>query len=179
MTLSTKARWDKYNGYVGNFRAPLGFDTTADHGNKVLACGINNSGAAVIGAGQTGIVGLVIFPMGNDYITGAILPNLITGDSHDFGKHGEITNFAPTTWNSGTSTFDVGTPAAGTDYFAHADGSVNATKGTDGVYVGHTVESSRLIVNMVEHLGVVQIADLNTTGTASGSTTLHGDGSWS
>jgi len=178
MTLGTKPRWDKYNGYVGNFRAPLNFDTTADHGNKVLAAGVNSSGAMVIGAGQTGIAGLVIFPMGNDYITGAVLPELIAGDSHDFGKHGEIVNFAPTTYDVDDG-FVQGTPAAGTDYYAHADGSVNATKGADGVYVGHTVEASRLIVNLVEQAGVVTIGELGATGTPDNTKFLRGDGTWS
>lgn len=148
MTLGTKSRWDKYDGYAGNFRGLLAADTTADQANKVLAVGINAAGAVVIGAGQTGITGLLILPVGNDYISGAVLPGPIAGDAIDVGKHGEITNFAPTTFSGGV--FGQGTSAAGTPYYAHADGTVSATAGAGAVYVGHTVEASRLIVNVVE-----------------------------
>lgn len=181
MTLPTKARWDKYDGYVGNFRADLALDTTSDEANLVLAVGINSSGAVVIGAGQTGISGLMILPVGNDYISGLVLPGPIAGDAVDIGKHGEITNFFPTKFVSGSpGHFDVAdTPAAaGTKYYAHADGTVTATRGADGVYVGHTVEASRLIVNVVDDPGVITVADIGATGTASSSTTLHGNGTW-
>ena len=152
MTLGVKARWDKYNGYVGNFRGMLAEDSTADQANIVLAVGVNSSGAITIGAGQTGIIGLMILPVGNDYISGDVLPGPIAGDAVDVGKHGEITNFFPTRLNGTSGDFEANlTPeAAGTVYYAHANGTVDAVAGTDGVYIGHTVEASRLIVNVVE-----------------------------
>lgn len=178
MTLGTKARWDKYNGYVGNFRAPLYADSSADEANIVLAVGINSSGAAVIGAGTTGIVGLMILPVGNDYISGDVLPGPQAGDPQDIGKHGEITNFFPTKYTSSVfSAADVAA-VAGTNYYAHTDGTVTATRGADGVYVGHTVEASRLIVNVVENFGAVLIADIQATGTPGATTYLRGDGAW-
>ena len=42
------------------------------------------------------------------------------------------------------------TAVAGTNYYGHADGSVTAVEGADGVYVGHTVEADRLIVNVLD-----------------------------
>lgn len=150
MTLGTKPRWDKYDGYVGNFRGMLAVDSTTDQANMVLAVGVNGSGAVVIGAGQTGIAGLMILPVGNDYITGAVLPGPIAGDAIDVGKHGEIVNFVPTKLVSGAFAAADTPAAAGTRYYAHADGTVTPTAGTGSVYVGHTVEASRLIVNVVE-----------------------------
>jgi hypothetical protein len=227
MTLTTKPRWDKYDPYVGNFRAPLGADIDlTTQANKVLAVGVNSSGAVVVGAGQTGIVGLMIVPVGVD-IHGNILSggiNCYSGDVQDVGRHGEITNFAPTdsantytvavTAVTGTILLKVdgvatgtiaynaadtavkaalvavddghdaadwtvtgtapnfvitppagvvvtsddtkstvvavsgtGVPVAGTKYYAHADGSVNSTSAS-GIYVGHTVEATRLIVDV-------------------------------
>jgi hypothetical protein len=146
--LGTKPRWDKYDPYVGNFRGPLALDATLDMANLILAVGINSSGAVVVGAGQTGLVGVIIMPVGVD-IHGYLLEPPLAGDIVDVGKYGEITNFVLTKWTSGSpGSFSVDTtaPAAGTAYYAHADGSVNATAGAGSVPVGHTVESSRLIV---------------------------------
>src|ERR1700741_1069865 len=99
MTLRTKPRWDKYDGYVGNFRGALAADIDLDtEANKVLAVGVNSDGAVVIGSGQTGIKGLMIVPVGAD-IHGNLLSGGINnqaGDPCDVGKHGEITNFVPT-----------------------------------------------------------------------------------
>jgi hypothetical protein len=143
MALTTKPRWDKYDGYVGNYRAVLGVDIDLEtESNKVLGVGLNSDGAIVVGSGQTGIKGLLIVAVGADihgnYLDGGI--NNKIGDVQDIGKHGEITNFVPS---------DVAS-VAGTNYYAHADGSVTATKGGDGIYVGHTVEADRLIVNVLD-----------------------------
>lgn len=236
MTLSTKPRWDKYDGYVGNFRGVLANDINLNtQSNVVLAVGVNSSGAVVIGSGQTGIKGLMIVPVASDgygnLLDGGI--NTKAGDTCDVGKHGEITNFKPSViantfvitvvtgsgnftvkvkntvtgvsqptagiafnaiasavktgiagvddsllstdstlavagtaptftvtlpWGyaieANDATATVATPvltaAAGTNYYAHADGSVNATKGGDGIYVGHTAEADRLIVNVLD-----------------------------
>lgn len=236
MALTTKPRWDKYDGYVGNYRGVLGVDIDLEtESNKVLGVGHNSDGAIVVGSGQTGIKGVMIVAVGADihgnYLDGGI--NNMTGDVQDVGKHGEITNFVPSDLtndfvltvvaSSGNFTakvkntvtgvsqateniaynalaaavktgvvgvddsllasdvtvtgtapnFVVTLPddyvleandasatvasspatlaaAAGTNYYAHADGSVTATKGSDGIYIGHTVEASRLIVNVLD-----------------------------
>lgn len=237
--MGTVPRWDKYNGYIGNFRGSLAEDIDLDtEANVVLAVGLNSDGAVVIGSGTSGIKGLVIVPVGVD-INGRMLDggvNTQAGDICDVGKHGEITNFVPSTldnsttidlsadggkwkvgyngrmaevnWNvsladlktaivglfdgfrdyeftvtgtagdkydvstilhdlgtlevdgtdltltAGTPSIEVQTPSnsvkAGTNYYGHDSGVVNATKGSDGVYVGHTVEASRLIVNVAD-----------------------------
>jgi hypothetical protein len=147
MALTTKPRWDKYDGYVGNHRAPLAAAVVlATQANRVLPVGYNASGAAVLGgAGQTGIKGVCIIPVGAD-MNGNLLDggvNTGVGDIVDVGKHGEIVNFR-TTAADGTQ----GAPAAGTNYFGHPSGAIDAVKGADGVYIGHTVEADRLIVNV-------------------------------
>lgn len=235
MALTTKPRWDKYDGYIGNFRGALAADVDLDtEANRVLAVGLNSDGAIVVGSGQTGIKGLMIVAVGAD-IHGNLLDggiNNMAGDPQDVGKHGEITNFVPSDLTNdftvtitagsgnvtvktvspagvqtassniaydatsaatvktaivagddsllaadvtvtGSSPFTVTlpdgwsliaggagvtvasspaslTPAAGTNYYAHADGSITATKGSDGIYVGHTVEASRLVVNVLD-----------------------------
>jgi hypothetical protein len=146
VTLSTKPRFDKYDPYVGNFRAPLAVDSTTDQANLVIAVGINSSGALVVGAGQTGIVGVIINNVGHDFITGGLVQPPMAGAIADVMKHGEIVNFIGTTVTAGV--FSAGAAGvAGTKYYAHADGSVDTTA-TAGTLIGHTVEADRLIVNI-------------------------------
>src|SRR5574337_1351110 len=88
---ATKPRWDKYDGYIGNFRAPLAADVDLDtEANVVLPVGINSDGAVVFGAGQTGIVGICIIPVGTNMM-GSLLDggvNTGAGDIVDVGKIG-------------------------------------------------------------------------------------------
>jgi hypothetical protein len=146
MALATKPRWDKYDGYIGNYRGPLAADIVlATQANKVLAVGVNSSGAVTVGAGQTGVHGLVIIPVGVD-MYGNLLDggvNTQAGDMCDVGKHGEITNFKPHL-PGGTPP----NPAAGTNYYGHPDGAVLPSTGPGAVYVGHTVEADRLVVDI-------------------------------
>ena len=106
----------------------------------MLPVGIDANGAVVFGAGQTGIVGICIIPVGTDMhgnlLDGGI--NTSAGDHVDVGKHGEITNFIDSD----------GHHAPGTNYFANADGTISPDTGD--VYIGHTVEEDRLIVNVVD-----------------------------
>jgi hypothetical protein len=146
MALTTKPRWDKYDPYVANFRGPLAADVNlATQANAVLAVGVNSSGAITVGAGQTGVKGVTIIPVGVD-MHGVLLDggvNIEAGDICDVGKHGEITNFKPFQ-PSGTAP----AAAAGTNYYGHADGAVLPSTGPGAVYVGHTVEADRLIVEV-------------------------------
>jgi hypothetical protein len=149
MALTTKPRWDKYDPYVANFRGPLAADVNlATQANAVLAVGVNSSGAVTVGAGQTGVKGVTIIPVGVD-MHGVLLDggvNIEAGDITDVGKHGEITNFAP--WQpSGTAP----AAAAGTNYYGHPDGAVLPSTGPGAVYVGHTVEADRLIVEVSDN----------------------------
>lgn len=147
MALTTKPRWDKYDAYVGNFRATLAADIAAANSNQVLGVGLNSSGAVVIGNGQTGVIGVMIVAVGQD-IHGNLMDGGINnkaGDVQDIGIHGEITNFRP---YDPTKPTEVVAPKAGTKYYAHADGSINDVVGADGVLVGYTVEADRLIVHV-------------------------------
>lgn len=143
---TTKTRIDKRDPYVGNFRAPLAADVNlATQANVLIPCGLNSSGAVVLGgAGQTGIVGVTVIPVGTD-MAGNLLDggaNTEAGDICDVTKHGEAVNFKVRAAD-GTLT----DPAAGTNYYAHADGGIDSTA-TAGVYIGHTVEADRLILNV-------------------------------
>lgn len=151
MALTTKPRWDKYDGYIGNYRGVLAEDIDLTEGtgeaNQVLAVGTNANGAIVVGGGQTGVNGLMIVAVGAD-IHGNLLDGGINnqaGDPQDVGAHGEITNFKP---YKASDPATSPAPAAGTNYFGHPDGSVLPTKVDGAVYVGHTQEKDRLIVDV-------------------------------
>lgn len=145
MALTTKCRWDKFDGYDGNPRGTLAADVTTDLANLVVGVGLNSSGQVVIGAGASGLIGVVIFPIGHDYLTGGLVAPPVAGDRIDVGKHGEIVNFTTTAVTGGVFS-NGGAAVAGTKYYAHSDGSVNATA-TAGTYVGHTMEADRLVLN--------------------------------
>lgn len=54
-------RYDKYEPKVGGFRAPLSVDV--DAADTPIAVGLTNTGAVVAGAGNTGIVGVLILTL--------------------------------------------------------------------------------------------------------------------
>ena len=143
------ARYDKVPD-GGTFRAPLaadlsGLSAAGGFGPKAVA--LNASGQVVIGStgANTDMIGVLVknlpqYPrMGN--IPGAT--NLAVpiggkaGDIVDVMTHGEITN--------------VNGLAAGTAYYAAADGSLTATApgaGVNGIQVGFTVTADRLVVRV-------------------------------
>jgi hypothetical protein len=128
------ARYDKYDPISGGFRAPLAADfTTAGNFGKVYAVGINASGQVVIGAGQTGIVGVMVLSSAR-----------YAGDVVDVMTQGEIVDLNLTT------PFDnfAAAPVAGTTYYGvTADGTINTTA-TANKRIGWTVESKRLVVRI-------------------------------
>lgn len=70
----------------------------------------------------------------------------VTGTSPNFVvvlPAGYVLTFA----SGATVTAATLTPAAGTKYYAHADGSIDSVSAS-GVYIGHTVEADRLILNV-------------------------------
>jgi hypothetical protein len=118
------ARYDKYNPQVGNFRAALNADTPKMTGNPI-AVGLNASGNVVAGASNTGIVGIMM-----------VVKDMKAGDIVDVMTHGEIV--ALTGLTAGTAiTANTTTGVLGT-------GAASATQ----MAVGHTVEATRLVVNM-------------------------------
>jgi hypothetical protein len=92
----------------------------------MIGVGLDVNGLVVPGAGQTGVVGILILTM-----------NKGAGDIVDVMTDGEVV--------------EAGL-AAGTTYFAAAaDGVISASApaaGAAGVKVGHTVEAGRLIVRV-------------------------------
>lgn len=114
------ARFDKYDPISGGFRAPLAAALTGQEAPRTM--GLDANGRLVVGAGTTGNKGVVCQPK-----------NRTAGDIVDVMTDGEIVDFAG---------------VAGTNYRGvEATGVVEAgAVGAGQVYVGHTVEATRLIV---------------------------------
>lgn len=131
------ARYDKYDPKVGGFRAQLAVDWLLADINKVVPVGLNVDGQVVKGAGQTGILGVLV-------LTRVIK----AGDEPvDVMTGGEIVEFP-----------SIAAPAPpGTVIFAEPAGDfevdIAANVAAGSVRIGHTVESSakygaRLIVRV-------------------------------
>lgn len=121
-------RFDKYDGFVGGFRAPLNanMSATGDDVGKVQAVSINSSGRVVIGgAAQTAVMGLI-----------CPVKVMNAGDIIDVMTDGEIVNVVKT---GGTAW------AAGDIVYAHADGTVDAVS-TNGKVVAKIIEADRMVV---------------------------------
>lgn len=121
------ARIDKYDFNAGGFRAPLAADQVKTNGNLggatgPLGVGLDTNGRVVLGAGNTGVVGVLVLT--EDKKAGDIV------DVMTFGEITDITGTAGTTYTANTTTGVVTTTAA------------SATQ----IRVGHTVEVGRLIV---------------------------------
>jgi hypothetical protein len=132
------ARVDKYDPITGGFRADVALDVLDADLGKLYAYGLDSTGKAVKGAGQSGCLGVWVF---NDK-PGRVGP-LREIQRQDIMREGCVTDFGPTAGVPGT---DFG--VAGTKYFANATtGAISATGGTGTYYVGATVEPDRLEVN--------------------------------
>jgi hypothetical protein len=114
------ARIDKTDSAIGVFRGPLAAAVTG--GAAPLGVGINSSGRVVVGAGQTGVVGIIVCPY-----------NKAAGDPIDVVTSGELVEFGG---------------AAGTVYTANTTTGVisNGAKSATQHVVGWTVDADRLIV---------------------------------
>lgn len=117
------ARIDKYEPMGGGFRAPLNAAIAASEVGKIFAVGLNASGRVVLGAGNTGIKGVIV-----------VDHELAAGDIVDVMQDGEIVQTASMT--AGTNYHGVG-----------ADGTISATA-SGNTYIGHTVEATRLVVRV-------------------------------
>lgn len=113
------ARVDKWHPSVGVTRAPINADFAANDFDKVIPVGINGTGKVVKGAGQTGVIGVVI-PGKTVFRAGQI--------ADIFGRGVEIVEIAGL--------------AAGTKYYSDAAGAISTTN--TGTYLGYTVEADRL-----------------------------------
>ena len=114
------ARIDKYQPVAGGFRAPLNANYTG--AAAAIGVGLNSSGRVVVGAGQTGIVGVICSPY-----------TKVAGDIIDVMTNGELVEFGG---------------AAGTQYSANTNtGAItNGAASATQVPIGFTVEADRLIV---------------------------------
>lgn len=120
------ARIDKTDSAIGVFRAPLNADLAADDYDKVIGVGLNTSGRVVKGAGNTGIVGVIVPVKGT----------LAAGDIMDVLTTGEIVEVDQVSLTAGTAvTADTTTGAIG----------VTAASDTKR-QIGHTVETDRIVV---------------------------------
>lgn len=125
------ARIDKYDPVSGGFRANLAADYAGSE--TPVGVGLDVNGRVVVGAGATGIVGVLCRPALNPQTP--LLP-MKAGSPVDVMTHGELVEFAG---------------VAGTTYYAAADGTINTTApaaGANATKVGHTVEATRLVVRV-------------------------------
>jgi hypothetical protein len=114
-------RYDKYEPKVGGFRAPL--DDDVDAADTPIAVGLDNTGHVVVGAGNTGIVGVLILTL-----------NKTAGTPVDVMTGGECVEMADLT--AGTVI------TANTTTGVISDDAASATQ----TPIGFTVEATRLIV---------------------------------
>ena len=132
------ARIDKGDPMTSTFRVDVASNFLDANIGKLFGWGLDSSGKAVIGKGQSGIVGVWVV---NDK-PGRVGP-LREVPRIDLMRQGCVTDFGPTTGTPGV-TFG----AAGTKYYAAANGNISSAKAAGSVYVGTTVEPDRLEVNV-------------------------------
>lgn len=126
------SRIDKYEPLTGGTRAVLAADWPAGRLSEVVPVGLDANGKAVIGLGNSGYVGVVVLTQVR-----------YAGDVVDIMQDGDIVEFPG---------------VAGSNYFADAaDNTVAVGTGTrtltapataGSVFVGYTVEATRLVVRM-------------------------------
>lgn len=120
-------RYDKYEPFAGGFRAPLLAAVSSANGFVAYGVGLDSSGRVVLGAGNTGVIGVMI-------AHGA----KAAGDFVDVMTDGEIVDLTALT--------------AGTVYYANATtGALETTAPATGVNkarLGYTVEATRMVVRV-------------------------------
>ena len=116
------SRYDKYEPKAGGFRAVLHVDTVKNTGNP-LGVGLNASGRVVVGAGNTGVLGVMV-----------LTKDMKAGDIVDVMTSGEVVDCTSLT--------------AGTVYTANTTTGVisNAAASATQTPIGFTVEATRLVV---------------------------------
>lgn len=124
------SRYDKYEPFGGGFRAPLAVAIAAADGWRAYGVGLDVNGRVVLGAGTSGVCGLLIAHGAKNI-----------GDIVDVMTDGEVMEF----------TITVGTAAvAGTKYTAAtATGLItSAAPGAGQITMGVTQTLDRLIVRV-------------------------------
>lgn len=120
------ARFDKYEPYAGGFRAVLAANWAAADGTPV-AVGLDSTGKVVPGAGNTGIVGVVVL----------VKNHKNAGDVVDVMTHGEIVEVGDTGFTG---------RAAGIPVYAVPGSGALTNVATSNIKIGHMVEADRLVV---------------------------------
>jgi hypothetical protein len=144
------ARYDKYDGVAGGFRATLAAAITATSGagstNQVgipLGVGLNSSGQVVVGAGSTGIVGVLVVDQAK-----------AVGDAVDVMTAGEVVDLDEAVFDPGAT------------YYANGTTGVLATTapaaGVNAVRVGRTVGDKSLTTGLITSRLVVRVQDFQT-----------------
>lgn len=132
-------RYDKYDPIANGFRAALAADFPDANLGKLYGVGLDNTGKLVIGAGHTGILGVLVCTE-----KPGVLGPLKQVSRIDVMTHGCVVGFCATAGVPGT---DVG--VAGSPYFSDTSGNISLTPADGAVLVGFTVEPDRLEVNVV------------------------------
>lgn len=155
--MSNIPRYDKYDSEDGGFRAALAANLTlTGQSYGPVAVGLDANGRVVAGKGNSGIVGILIKAMpagalvGSATVTGVTAPGAMAGDYVDVMTDGEIVDIAGLALPAGTAIWADGTTgalAAGVAGTGAAPAS-GAGSTTGSVYVGHTVEATRLVVRL-------------------------------
>lgn len=119
-------RYDKYDPISGGERAQLNADLSKTSGGNGIGVGLNSSGLVVPGAGNTGIIGVLVTTR-----------DMKAGDTVDIMRSGECVEAASPIVAGTIITADTTTGALGVT-------AASATK----VAIGHAVEATRLVVNV-------------------------------
>jgi hypothetical protein len=137
------SRYDKYEPKGGGFRAPLNAAWNATSGpagvtdiGRVTGVALNGSGRLIRATTVLSVVGIII-------VNGP----MAAGDIADVMTDGEVVELAAADLQAATA------PVAGTKYYFDATAGrlvANAapTAGTNYVYIGTTVEATRLVVRV-------------------------------
>jgi len=153
------ARYDKYEPLGGGFRARLAASRNVNTDGIPYGVGLDSNGRVVVGAGQSGVLGVMILVSGKQKLEG-----YLAGETVDVQTDGEIVDM------EGDLSLDAGKPV----YADNTTGLLSHTK-AGGTLVGHTVEDTRIVVRMDnsrgdDTVGVLKFALV--AGAAAGDITL-------
>lgn len=122
------ARYDKYNPFSGGFRAPLAANWLDADVAVPVGVGLDVNGRIVKGAGNTGIVGVIVIDS-KGKVAGTVVDTMTAGEIVDCtGLTAGTTYYI----NDTTGALETAAPAAG----------------VNKVLAGRTVEAQRLVVQV-------------------------------
>lgn len=126
------SRYDKYDGVTGGFRAKLAADWTGSE--NLFGVGLDTNGRVVVGAGTTGIIGVLCKPAGAP-LTGATIK---AGTPVDVMTSGDVVEFL------------AGAADPGSVYCADTTTGVISLTAASATKtpVGFTTDADRLVVRV-------------------------------